>query len=428
MPRTIHVLAFALVAAAAAAAASDTLPDRDAFLDAVAEHVRASFLDPELRGVDWEAAVERARPAARAAGTWEELASAANGALAELATSHTRVLHPDEPAWYELLDLLRFPSVSGVRASRFPDGEVAYVGIGLFAEAVEERLFVRAIVDGGPAARSALQVGDEIVGVPRETQAAAASGACGTAGLAPFEPVASFAGGAGKATALCVRAKAGGPLRAVEVVPATIRPREFLLDAVSASARTFERDGATVAYVRMWAYAGPDFHDRLTSALAAEPLASADALVLDLRDGWGGADPRYLNLFNDRVPVLTSRDRDGDASVYDPQWRKPVVLLVDRTSRSGKELLAWGFRRYGYGPVVGERTAGAVTGGTLLPLPGDALLYLAVRSVEVDGATLEGAGVDPDVAVPFDLPYAGGADPRLEAALARATPASPRTP
>jgi carboxyl-terminal processing protease len=48
------------------------------------------------------------------------------------------------------------------------------------------------------------------------------------------------------------------------------------------------------------------------------------------------------------------------------------------------------------------------------------LLYLAVRDVEVEGVRLEGKGVEPDVVVRDRLPYAMGADPQLEKAIALA--------
>ena len=42
---------------------------------------------------------------------------------------------------------------------------------------------------------------------------------------------------------------------------------------------------------------------------------------------------------------------------------------------------------------------------------------LADGLAAVDGVRLEGVGVPPDVEVEIELPYAGGADPQLEAAL-----------
>lgn len=102
--------------------------------------------------------------------------------------------------------------------------------------------------------------------------------------------------------------------------------------------------------------------------------------MLDLRDGWGGANPSYLNLFNRKVPVMSSKDRNGDSRGVDDPWRRPVVLLVNEDTRSGKEVLAFG-------------------------------------RLWVDGENLEGVGVTPDVIVPFDRCYAAGADPQLDRAV-----------
>ena len=109
--------------------------------------------------------------------------------------------------------------------------------------------------------------------------------------------------------------------------------------------------------------------------------------------------------------------RNEEPRVFDPQWRKPVVLLVDGSARSGKEVLAHGFKTYGIGPVVGERTAGAVVAGRAILLSDWSFLYLAVLDVRIDGERLEGRGVEPDVAVARPIPYAAGADPQLERAL-----------
>jgi carboxyl-terminal processing protease len=68
--------------------------------------------------------------------------------------------------------------------------------------------------------------------------------------------------------------------------------------------------------------------------------------------------------------------------------------------------------------IVGERSAGAVLAGQILPLSDGSLLYLAVQDILVDGERLEGAGVTPDVLVPPELPYAESRDPQLERALA----------
>lgn len=370
-------------------------------LEAVRAIVRDRFFDPALRGLDWEAIGERYAIRVREAEDDVQAAAAIDAMLDELGTSHTRYLTPDEPAYYVLGDLFRDVPVGETIAERFPDGEVAYTGIGLFTQEVDGDVFVRGVVDGGPAERAGLLVGDRIVSV--------AGG--------PWHPIRPFVGRAGQAVAIAIQ-RNPDPSSVVKlpVVPRRIVPGAFFLAAMEASARLIERGGRTIAYVHVWSYGGIQYQ-QLLERLLADRLAQADALVLDLRDGWGGADTRYLNLFNRRVPVMTRIDREGESSDYDPQWRKPVALLVNGGTRSGKELIAFGFRRYGYGPVVGTRTAGAVMAGRCFAIGDRGLLYLAVHDIRVDGERLEGRGVAPDVEVPFPIPYAAGTDPQLDAAL-----------
>jgi carboxyl-terminal processing protease len=92
-------------------------------------------------------------------------------------------------------------------------------------------------------------------------------------------------------------------------------------------------------------------------------------------------------------------------------------MLVNGGTRSGKEVLAHGFKTYGYGEVIGTRTAGALLAGRGFLLSDGSFLMVAVNDVAVDGARLEGVGVSPTIEVPFDIPYSAGADPQLDKAI-----------
>ena len=76
------------------------------------------------------------------------------------------------------------------------------------------------------------------------------------------------------------------------------------------------------------------------------------------------------------------------------------------------------YKRERQGPLIGTRTAGAVSAAAAYVMPGGDLLYLAVTGLEIDGEILEGPGVAPDVEVARPLPYANGEDPVLEAGIA----------
>ena len=99
------------------------------------------------------------------------------------------------------------------------------------------------------------------------------------------------------------------------------------------------------------------------------------------------------------------------------RWHRPVVAIIDEGTRSALEVFAYALKLNGI-PLVGTRTAGAVLAGRAFLLPDDSLLELAVSDAVIgDNVRLEGQGVEPDIAVPFTLPYANGKDAQLDAAV-----------
>lgn len=356
------------------------------------------FYDPDMAGLDWPAVGDRYRLEVEEAESVEERARIINRMLDELGTSHTHLFTAADAAYYDVLDIFR---EALDLEERFPGGRVCVTTIGIVTRRIDGKTFLFDVLDGSPAAEAGLLAGDEILGVGGEA----------------FHPLRSFEGKAGEVVTLDVR-RTPSDRRLIEVRPIDVEPRELYLSSLRASAQVFERKGRRIGYLRARSYAGPEYHDAITQLVTGGgSLADADALVLDVRGSWGGANPNYLNLFHQRVPVMTMLPRDGEPRPFDPQWRKPVVLLVDETVRSGKEILAHGFRKYDIGRVVGARTAGAVVAGRAILLSDWSFLYLAVFDVRVDGERLEGRGVEPDVAVERSIPYAAGADPQLERAL-----------
>ena len=181
--------------------------------------------------------------------------------------------------------------------------------------------------------------------------------------------------------------------------------------------RVIERDGKKIGYIRFWSYAGSRYQDVLEEELSSGKLKGADALIWDLRGGWGGRD-RTTSISSCR-----SHHHDDDrarwrgSEAVNFRWRKPVALLIDAGSRSGKEVLAHGCKELKLGAIIGERTAGAVLAATAFMLSDGSLLVLAVNDVSVNGTRLEGNGVTPTIEQPFDIRYAGGKDAQIERAM-----------
>jgi carboxyl-terminal processing protease len=362
--------------------------------------VRDHFYDPTFHGLDWNAVRERYRPLAAAAVSEEGRSAVINRMLSELASSHTGYYTASDPAYYQLLDIFSGGLRQPLRRL-FPDGQVTYPGIGIFTRQLAGKTFIAGVLDGLPAWKAGLVIGDEILAVDGE----------------PYHPVKSFTTKVGQEVTLRIRRLADAPVEAVVVVPEPIRPREAFLKAMEESARIIDADGAKIGYIHVWSYAGEQYQQLLERQLWSGKLKDADALVWDLRDGWGGAQAEYLHLFNGRAPTTILINRDRRESVANLAWRKPVAMLVNGGTRSGKEILAYGFKAYGLGEVIGSRTAGAVLAGRAYLLSDGSLLLLAVADVMVDGQRLEGVGVTPSISVPFPLEYAKGKDPQLERAV-----------
>jgi carboxyl-terminal processing protease len=349
----------------------------------ILEIVRTHFLNAD-KGKTW---AEHYHTQLSSLTNSAEFVSLTKNCLASLGTSHTGYYTPDDPEYYGLQAIFRTSEQEVV--------EYDSIGVDVTADG-----FVRVVFAGGPAQQAGLRRGDKLL----------------LADGQPFHRIRSYRGKSGKKVTLTVQREKGSPTVTVEVTPRRINPKQEWLEAQKQGTRLISHQGKSIAYVPMFSCAGEEFAQALQDALRGE-LRQADALILDFRDGWGGANPDFVNLFSRTAPVLTQIDRNGQEWRYDTQWRKPVVLLINGGSRSGKEVVAFAFKKHRLGMVVGERTAGAVVAGRCFRLPDDSLLYLAVRHIRVDGANLEGVGVAPDVHVPDVLPFANSRDAQLTKAL-----------
>lgn len=419
--------------------------DRVKLFDAVVEKVEQKFFDVKrLKEIDWRARAEAVRPAVLAAPTTDDAVRQINALLAELKTSHTGLFTPDNYFYAMVLDVVGVHDTDLIQR-RFWGAGPYYPGTGAFTRVVDGRYFVDAVMEGSPADRAGLRYGDEILAVDGQ----------------PNSPIAAFRGKMGTTVELTIRRHADAAPEQVPVDVVPLHPVKAFGDATTKSARVIERGGKRIGYIHIWASAETaSFRAALrklevpsvaperfgttgvrlliepgsvrsaavpapASNVASETPRPVDFLIVDMRGKIGG----NVGVISQFLETLDARSywggdlwwgRPGDSAARTRpgmSYRGRAALLINGDTRSAAEVMAYGFKRSGFGPLVGTNTAGAVSSGAAFAMPGDLLLYVAVSGGEIDGKRLEGAGVAPDVHVERPLPYANGADPVLEAAL-----------
>lgn len=366
--------------------------------DEVCRLVEEHFYNPSFIQEKFPTIKKEYREKAELIATPTDFSRMVNAMLKHFDVSHTYYLTPRDYEYYHLSAVFSFlPSIQTL----FDHQEILYPTVGIITVIIEQKVFIAAVLAGSAAEQAGLLSGDEIIDVN------------GTS----YQPIDSLKDSVGTPVMFTVKRHAHAEVQRIAVTPVRMNPKTEMLEAQKASIRVIETQGSKIGYIHIYSYAGEEYHNELVSAISWGIFQEADALIIDLRYGVGGADPSYLNIFNPKIPVISSVDNTGKTYRYDPQWRKPAVFLVNGATRSGKEILAFGAQKYQLATVIGERTAGATLGATLFSVSNGDLLYLAGRRGYIDGVDLEGIGVTPDIEVPMDIRYCAGKDVQLARAI-----------
>lgn len=373
-------------------------------LNEVQECVETHFCLPERLNQDWHSAIDRIRNCLDSYKSKDDLVRDLNSALSLLKISHTKVYSLEDIELYELLGVFsQTEPMAQENASwiqQHGGKGLGYAGVGLRCELHDKRWIVRGVLHGSPAQKAGIRDGD-VISKCNERE---------------FHPFASFRDRLDQPVRLSIVTPDNG-LKEIVVDVEWYDVRTMFLKAMESSAQVYEVQNKKLGYLRVWSYAGEEYHQQIQQILLNGDLSECDGLILDLRGGWGGAAPNYLSLFDSTIPKLQYTKRNQEKVNYSPTWNKPVVLLIDDSVRSGKEIFAYGFKKWQRGEVIGTTTAGAVSGGRAFKLSHGIVLYLAVLTCEVDGEVLEGTGVEPTIVVSVDRKSAGGKDPVIEKGL-----------
>ena len=378
--------------------------------------INNEFWDPNFNGVDWKDAGKRYKPKALVAKDHESFAIIINQMLAELKTSHNHYYTKWEPGYYGLQAVVKSAALAEVSACetsvleqylselRSSQREPHRSGIGVVTKNIGAHHYVTAVLKSSPAEKAGIVLGDWLVEVAGQ----------------PFHPIRSFENKAGQELEITIQRRSAASTRhKLKVIPLDIKERDLFEGDSRTRSKSIEYKGHRFAYVRLWWLSGLVMQQILDSAFDFWAEHKSEGIIIDIRDGFGGSPAaEYIYPFLKGGLETITIESIGRSRKYKSTVgvNKPVIVLINGGSRSGKELLAYYFKKTGRGILVGARTAGFVTGGTKRRISQDSILYYSVCMKVVDGKHLEGVGVEPDIEVPFDIRFAAGKDIQLERA------------
>jgi carboxyl-terminal processing protease len=378
-------------------AALDASARAEAF-DFVWTTVNERYYDPQMNGVDWNAAKVKFRPLALGAANdeafWEEL----DRMTGEMKDGHTRVESPRQAALREksssvslgfgVIELDGALVVNSVN----PEGDAWWAGV--------RGGMALVTFDGKDALASLRALRNEV----RNSSTPQARERAAVRKLLMGEP-------GTRASAVFRRADG-------TTFPADLE-RKTLNSPPRVSSR---RLPSGYGYLRF-----TEFRQGLQADVIehVRGLRDTPGIIIDLRGNPGGslymvwniasefiADPtvagrtltrtgKPITVFFNAIEIMKLEQKvDGRGA---EAYKGRVVVLVDRNSSSGSEMLAGSLQALGRAKVVGETTCGCLLGyfGYAQVPGGGRLAYSEIGFVLSDGRKIEGLGVVPDKHVPI---------------------------
>lgn len=354
--------------------------------DNVVAMLTTRYVDQQFRTEELPKIVDKYRERARESVTLAEQRAVVHDLLTHIPASHLGLLSKATHRGM-LAELLRLAQPSfGFQLVAGPGGY--YAGM---------------VLENGPAIRSGLLQGDRIVTVDGVAVAESPRfdwrSDDAYIGDERDPAIHQLLAAAGDRIELRVERRPG------EFVNVSIAAEEYsAFDAARASARLIRTEGRSVGYLHFWFVHLSGVPELLREKIDGD-FAQADALIIDLR-GRGGSATEVTRI------VALVRD-------YLAKSGKPVVALVDRQSRSGKDILAYEFREAGV-RLVGESSAGAVIPAMFADVGHDSVLMFPTFRLPGYSDKLELKPVEPHVIVDRPGMYSAGRDPILEAGVREA--------
>lgn len=242
------------------------------------------------------------------------------------------------------------------------------VGIGLVAVNFEDTLTVIEVKQGSPAMREGVFPGDRILSI----------NGLSAEKMSKADAEKIFNGEIGQTVKLSVM-KYNREIKNYEITRDSVEYSSISAD--------FVLPGTSCAYIALNRFSSlSDIDFRLAAEKVLE--SNAKAIILDLRENPGGVLSKASAVADqfisgERVIAYTeSRLKDFELKLYskngDPLEKTPVIVLIDKGSASGSEIVAGSIQDYDRGLIVGERSYGKGTVQKFFPMKDTTAIKLTV--------------------------------------------------
>lgn len=275
------------------------------------------------------------------------------------------------------------------------DTRSRFSGVGVVLSQKEGRLLVVSVMDGSPAMRADIRVGDQLLKV--DGQLTEKQSVNDVANL--------LRGESGQSVKLIVYRPSAKETREVEVQREsikvnTVRDVKLLTGENSADAK--------IGYVRITQFNTTTFAE-LAEALDGLEKRGMQALVLDLRGNPGGLLEAAIEVASQFLPagsqVVSTEGRVASQSrVYrtpetaKPRQNYPMAVLVNGGSASAAEILAGALKDLKRAILVGETTFGKGSVQSVIPLQDGAAIRLTTAKYYTPGKqVIHERGIEPTI-------------------------------
>lgn len=270
-----------------------------------------------------------------------------------------------------------------------------FEGIGATVSQQGSEIVIVAPISDTPAERAGLRSGDVILGVDGES----------TEGWSVDKAVLKIRGPRGTDVTLTIRHPDG------QVEDVTITRDEIRVESVSVVPpggvlEDAEGNPVTdIAYIRIREFTALT-REQLQPLLEEIRRSGKRGLILDLRANPGGllsTTVDVANMFLDSGIILFEVDKEGEELAFNARPGGegvdiPLVVLVDRFSASGAEVLAAALKDNGRAALIGEKTFGKGSVNVSRNLDDGGALFVSIaRWLTPERIQIDGVGIRPDI-------------------------------